>query len=80
VRTDDAEQIRGAVLAGLGIAQAPNWLFHEEFASGAVRRILRNHEPAAVPISAVRPESRRLAGKVAVFIEFLAELWAEQPN
>ncbi len=79
-RTNDAEQIRGAVLAGVGIAQVPYWLFHAELASGTVRRILQDHEPDAVPISAVRPGGRRLASKVAVFVDFLAELLAEPPS
>jgi paraquat-inducible protein B len=40
-------------------------------------RDLLKDEPAPVPISAVRPAGRRMAGKVSVFIEFLAELRAE---
>src|SRR6478672_11531874 len=40
-------------------------------------RILRDCEPARIPISAVRPASRRQPSKVAVFVDFLAELLAE---
>ena len=76
-RTNDAEQMREAVLAGLGIAQAPLWLFSRDLAAGSVKRILMDYEPAPVPISAVRPPGRRMAVKVSVFIEFLAELLAE---
>ena len=76
-RTNDGEQMREAVLAGLGIAQAPLWLFSRDLAAGSVKRILMDYEPAPVPISAVRPAGRRMAGKVSVFIEFLAELLAE---
>jgi len=45
--------------------------------AGTVRRILRDREPARIPISAVRPASRRQPSKVAVFVDFLAELLAE---
>lgn len=76
-RTNDGEQIRGAVLAGLGIAQAPHWLFSRDLASGAVKRLLIDYEPGAIPISAVRPAGRRMSGKAAVFIDFLAELLAD---
>jgi LysR family transcriptional regulator for bpeEF and oprC len=75
-RTNDAEQIRVAVLAGLGIAQAPHWLFADELAAGRVHRLLKGYEPGEIPISAVRPQGRRLARKVSVFIDFLVEVLA----
>jgi len=43
-----------------------------------VRRILRGHEREKITISAVRPAARRQPSKVAVFVEFLAELLAEE--
>jgi DNA-binding transcriptional LysR family regulator len=76
-RSNDGEQLRGAVLAGLGIIQAPHWLFAGDLRAGTVRRILRDHEPGRIAISAVRPAARRQSSKVAVFIDFLAELLAE---
>lgn len=79
-RTNDAEQIRAAVLAGLGLAHTPGWLFATEIASGAVRAVLTDYEPAKLAISAVRPGSRFLASKVRVFIDFLAEIFAEDPS
>ena len=79
-RTNDADQIRAAVLADLGLAHAPGWLFAREIASGAVRRVLRAHEPTPLSISAVHPSGRRLATKVRVFIEFLTRIFAEEPS
>lgn len=79
-RTNDAEQIRAAVLAGLGLAHTPGWLFDSEIASGAVQPVLTDFEPAPLSISAVRSGSRFLASKVKVFIDFLAEIFAEQPG
>lgn len=79
-RTNDAEQIRTAVLAGLGIAHTPGWLFASEIASGAVLPVLTDYEPAKLAISAVRPGGRFLASKVRVFIDFLAEIFAEEPS
>lgn len=79
-RTNDAEQIRAAVLADLGLAHTPGWLFDSELASGAVRLVLTDFEPAPLAISAVRPGGRFLASKVKVFIDFLAEIFAEQPS
>jgi LysR family transcriptional regulator for bpeEF and oprC len=76
-RTHDAEQIRAAVLAGLGVAQTPGWLFTHEVASGRAVRILRDYEPDAIAISAVYPGSRRLPSKAQVFAQFVAGCLAE---
>jgi LysR family transcriptional regulator, regulator for bpeEF and oprC len=80
LRTNDAEQIRAAVLAGLGIAHTPGWLFTREIASGDVRRILRKYERDPLSISAVLPGGRRLATKVRVFVDFLADIFAAEPS
>ena len=79
-RTNDADQIRAAVLSDLGLAHTPFWLFAPEIASGAVRRVLRDYEPAPLPISVVHPAGRRLATKARVFVDFLTEICAEDPN
>lgn len=79
-RTNDAEQIRAAVLGDMGLAHTPGWLFASEIASGAVRPVLVDYEPAKLPISAVRPGGKFLASKVRVFIDFLAEIFAEEPS
>jgi len=76
-RTHDAEQIRAAVLAGLGIAQTPGWLFTREVASGNVIRVLRDYEPDVIAISAVYPGSRRLPSKARVFAQFVAKCLSE---
>lgn len=80
LRTNDAEQIRAAVLAGLGFAHTPGWLFSRELASGEVRRVLRKYERDPLPICAVHAGGLRLATKVRVFIDFLAEIFAEEPT
>jgi LysR family transcriptional regulator for bpeEF and oprC len=80
LRTNDAEQIRAAVLAGLGLAHTPGWLFAREIASGDVRRILRRYQRDPLPISAVLPGGRRVATKVRVFVDFLADVFAAEPS
>jgi DNA-binding transcriptional LysR family regulator len=64
------------VLAGLGIAQTPGWLFTREVASGRVLRILRQFEPDSIAISAVCPGSRRLSSKARVFAQLVARCLA----
>jgi DNA-binding transcriptional LysR family regulator len=72
-RTADAEQIRAAVLAGLGLAHVPGWLLAKEITSGEIRVVLIAHQPAPLPISMVHPAGRRLPTKVRVFENFLVE-------
>ena len=78
-RTEDAEQIRAAVLADLGLAHGPAWAFSPEIASGAVQVVLADYAPGPLAISAVHPAGRRLATKVRVFIDFLVETLSSDP-
>jgi DNA-binding transcriptional LysR family regulator len=77
VRTNDSEHMRVAVLAHLGIANAPAWLFAKELASGKVRPLLQKYDQPK-PISALRPAGRRLAAKVRVFVDFMEEILARE--
>jgi len=79
-RTNDADQIRAAVLADLGLAHTPGWLFARELAAGTVVRVLGEHEPEDLPISAVHAGGRRVPGKVRAFIEFVAGVLAEEAS
>ncbi len=79
-RSNDAEEIRAAVLSDIGLAHAPEWLFAREIASNTVRRVLCDYAPTPLSISAVHPAGRRLATKVRVLIDFLAEIFAAEPT
>ncbi len=79
-RTNDAEHVRGAVLAGLGIAHAPSWLFADVLASGEVVRVLDQHAPPTFPINAVTAAGRRMPSRVRHFIEFVTAICAEEPE
>src|ERR1700722_12249837 len=70
LRTHEAEWSRAAVLADLGLAHTPGWLFAAEIASGAVRPVLTDFEPTRLSISAVRPGGRFLGRKGRGFIDY----------
>ena len=80
VMTNDAEHIRAAVLAGLGIAHNSSWLFAADIASGAVVRVLKEYAPPPYPINAVWPSGRRVPEKVKAFVEFLALVCDGNPS
>lgn len=77
-RTNDAEHVRGAVLAGLGIAHHASWLFTDVLTSGEVVRILDRYAPPPFPINAVTAAGRRMPSRVRHFIDFLAALCADE--
>jgi len=79
VHSNDAEHVRAAVLAGLGIGHNAAWLYARDVAAGRLVPLLAEFAPEPFPIHAVWSGSRRLAGKTRVFIEFLAELFADNP-
>ncbi|RKP53700.1 LysR family transcriptional regulator [Pararobbsia silviterrae] len=74
----DAEHIRTAVLADMGMAQAPGWMFAAELESGAVVRVLEHDAPAPLPVHAVHAFGRRVPNKARVFIDFVADILAMQ--
>ncbi len=69
LQTNSSEVIRASVLAGMGIAYSPTWLFDEELASGEVQRILPDWETLPIPIQLVSPRERRRSAKVMAFAE-----------
>lgn len=79
-RTADAENIRAAVLSDLGLARAPGYLFAPEIASGAVRVVMPEYQSGSLSISAIHPAARRLPAKVRVFVDFLANCFAQDPG
>jgi LysR family transcriptional regulator for bpeEF and oprC len=78
-RANDAENIRAAVLQGIGICQTPRWLFSAELLSGEVTEILADYPSDPTPLHAVYPASGRQSGKLRAFVDFLAESFAADP-
>jgi hypothetical protein len=64
------EEIRAAVLADIGSAHAPGWLFAREIAANTVLPVLRDYEPTPLSISAVHPGVELgVRGRVGVLLE-----------
>ena len=76
--TADPELMRHAVIAGLGVALVPPFVFREELRVGSVVPLLRTCPAQEFSIAAVYPHRRHLAAKVRVFIDALARLFAQR--
>lgn len=74
LQTNSSEVIRASVLAGMGIAYAPTWLFDRELASGEVQRLLPDWEAMPIPIHLVSPRERRHSAKVKAFGDHVAKM------
>lgn len=72
LRTNSGEAVREAVLAGMGLAYAPDWLMEKELARGDVVLALPHWRGQALPMQLVSPPQRRLSGKVKAFGDHLA--------
>ena len=72
-RTADAEQVRAATLAGLGIAHGPKWLFGAELASGEVKSVLDEFQKPPLQISLVHAAGRRPPARVRALMDFIID-------
>lgn len=77
IRVNSPQAVREAVMAGLGVAQGPAWLFGEGLTTGRLRRLLTGHEAPPVPIHMLYVANRLLPRRAAVFMDFMADVFAK---
>lgn len=81
MQVNNAQVLREAALAGIGIALLPAWIVAEDMKAGRLRRVLPHHSTTPTTfdhsIYAVYHRAPRTSPKVRVFIDFLAELFQE---
>jgi DNA-binding transcriptional LysR family regulator len=70
LQVDNSPAIREAVLAGLGIAVCPVWLFGELIQSDRLTVILKDYQPTTLPIQAVYRRGRFIPAKVRCFLDY----------
>ncbi|MFC0281984.1 LysR family transcriptional regulator [Falsigemmobacter intermedius] len=80
LRFSNAEACLTAALSGFGITRLPDFVAGEALASGALREVLSEFEPAAIPIHVVWPPGRHLAGKVRALVDALAQDFGRREN
>ncbi|RZI59854.1 MAG: LysR family transcriptional regulator [Zymomonas sp.] len=80
LRLNDADTVRAAVLAGLGIGHDTTALFAADLDAGRVTRILADFAPDPVPIQVVYANGRNAPRRLRVFADFLAKVCAAEPS
>ena len=75
-RANNADAVRQATLAGLGIAVVPTWLIADDVAAGTLRGLMPNWTPSAVDVSVLYAPTPRVAPKVRVFVDHFVEAFS----
>lgn len=71
LRVSAAEGVRAAVIGGLGLTIASEWMFAPEIASGAVLLALQDWELPGLDLWSIFPEGRRASVKARAFAQFV---------
>jgi DNA-binding transcriptional LysR family regulator len=80
IRSNSAEFVREAMLAGLGLGLRSTWDIGPDLAAGTLKVVLPEWRGSSnVSIYAVYPTRDFMPAKVNVFIEYLAELYGTEP-
>ena len=77
IAVDDENCYVAAAEAGLGIAQIPAFVLKDAMDRGALQLVLGDWFAEPAPLYIVYPENRHLSRKVRVFVDWVAELFAE---
>jgi LysR family transcriptional regulator for bpeEF and oprC len=77
ITLDDQNSYVAAAEAGLGIAQIPAFVLKDAMDRGTLALVLADWVPEPTPLNVVYPENRHLSGKIRVFVDWIAELFAE---
>jgi LysR family transcriptional regulator for bpeEF and oprC len=79
IALNDSNAYVHAGLAGLGVIQMTDYLLDQHVASGRMVQLLADWTSEPVPVHIVYPQNRHLSAKVRVFVEWVAELFANHP-
>jgi DNA-binding transcriptional LysR family regulator len=79
LRVNTSEGLRGAVLSGMGLANASQWMFEPELACGAVRAVLSEWSLPESELWAVFPAGRMPNVKARTFATFVEGALRKHP-
>ncbi len=77
ITVNNTEAFNAAVLAGLGLLQAPRTGHRRHVEDGTLVEILKAYEAEPLPVSMVYPRRRHQARRVRAFMDWIAEAMVE---
>lgn len=78
IQVSAAEGIRTAVLSGLGLAMASEWMFEPEIAGGEVVTILNQWHMPTMDLWAIFPTGRLASAKARAFVDYFIQVFGVQ--
>jgi DNA-binding transcriptional LysR family regulator len=75
--SNSAELLRFLALRGRGVFLAPSFVVVDELAAGSLVRLIPDYRPVEFAINAIYPHRHHLSSKVRLFIDLLAERFAD---
>ncbi|TWI69645.1 LysR family transcriptional regulator for bpeEF and oprC [Pseudoduganella lurida] len=79
IALNDSNAYVQAGLVGLGVIQMTDYLLLEHVRAGRMVQLLADWQTDPLPVHVVYPQNRHLSAKVRVFVEWVAELFANHP-
>ncbi|MCA8094654.1 LysR family transcriptional regulator [Burkholderia anthina] len=79
IRTNNADVIVPALVAGHGLALQPEFLVWDELQSGALEEVMHDWKIADINVNLVTPPGMLRAARVTVLLEFLVEHFSHAP-
>ena len=80
LRFGGADACVSAARRGLGVVRTPAFAAADDLRAGRLTPLLCAWEPSMIYVHAVYPHARHLAAKVRVFVDFLADRYAGEPQ
>lgn len=77
VVADDAETVHRLAILGFGLVQAPRYRLRDYLRSGQLLEVLAETPPTPLPLAVYYPQNRQLSPRVRVFVDWLAEIFAD---
>lgn len=74
-RANNADAVRLATLAGLGIAVVPAWLVDDDVTADTLRKLLPDWTPSPVDVSVLYAPTPRVASKVRLFVDHIVAVF-----
>lgn len=77
VTANEAETVAELACLGYGLIQAPRYRFAEDLCAGRLVEVLADFPPDPLPLSALYAQNRQTALRLRVFLDWVAEVFAE---
>ena len=77
LRANNADALTPALLAGLGLAVQPDFITWRDLAAGRLEAVMADWSPPPIALHLVAPPGGHRPARIALLIDFLAQLFAD---